>query len=238
MDNMMENTFDTILKDKLKGVSVTPSPQVWENISAGLEQKQQKKRVIYPWLGLAASVLLVSLGALWFFPMNQAQVGAVKVVNVQQTPTSTTTPSLIAQENLPKKDVTHSYEPLAMHKVAQLQQDLTLPPISVNTVEPKPSASVLQPEQQEVAVLNESPSIEPAVIPNTPKETALTSAEPGATKHAKKRIRSLSDLVNFVVAKVDNREEKILETSTDEAILSLTSLNVGPLKFKKNNTEK
>jgi hypothetical protein len=238
MDNMMENTFDTILKDKLKDVSVAPSPQVWENISAGLEQKQEKKRVIYPWLGLAASVLLVFLGAWWFFPMNQAQVGAVKVVNVQQMPTRSTNPELIALENLPEKELTHSSKPLVIHKVVQLQQELTLPPISVNTVEPKPSAIVLQPEQQQVAVLTEAPSIESAKILNTPEETALTSAEPGATKHAKKRIRSLSDLVNFVVAKVDDREEKVLETSSNEAILSLTSLNVGPLKFKKNHTEK
>ena len=234
----MENTFDTILKDKLKDVSVAPSPQVWENISAGLEQKQEKKRVIYPWLGLAASVLLVSLGAWWFFPMNQAQISTVKGLNVQQMPTRSTNPELIALENLPEKELTHSSKPLVIHKVVQLQQELTLPPISVNTVEPKPSANVLQPEQQEVAILTEAPSIEPAALLNIPKETALTSAEPSATKHAKKRIRSLSDLVNFVVAKVDDREEKILETSSDEAILSLTSLNVGPLKFKKNNTEK
>lgn len=234
----MENTFDTILKDKLKDVSVAPSPQVWENISAGLEQKQQKKRVIYPWLGLAASVMLVSLGAWWFFPMNQAQISTVKGLNVQQMPTRSTNPELIGQVNLPKKEVTHSPKPLVVHKVAQLQQDLTLPPISVNTVEPKPSATLLQPEQQQVAVLTESPSIEPATIRNTPQETTLTSAETGATKHAKKRIRSLSDLVNFVVAKVDDREEKVLETSSNEAVLSLTSLNVGPLKFKKNNTEK
>jgi hypothetical protein len=238
MDNMMENTFDTILKDKLKDVSVAPSPQVWENISAGLEQKQEKKRVIYPWLGLAASVLLVSLGAWWFFPMNQAQDSTVKVLNVQQMPTRTTNPGLITQENLPQKEVAHSSKPLVVDKVAHLQQDLTLPSSSVNTVEPKPSATVQQPEQQEVAFLTEAPSIESAKILNTPEETDLTSAEPSATKHAKKRIRSLSDLVNFVVAKVDDREEKVLETSSNEAILSLTSLNVGPLKFKKNNTEK
>jgi hypothetical protein len=238
MNNAMENTFDTILKDKLKDVSVAPSPQVWENISAGLEQKQQKKRVIYPWLGLAASVLLVSLGAWLFFPMNQAQISTVKVVNVQQMHTRSTNPELIAQENLPKKEVKHSSKPLVLHNVAQLQQDLTLPPISVNTVEPKPSATVLQPEQQEVAILTEAPSIDPAKILNTPTETTLTSAEPGVSKHAKKRIRTLSDLVNFVVAKVDDREEKVLETSSNEAVLSLTSLNVGPLKFKKNNTEK
>jgi len=182
--------------------------------------------------------LLVFLGAWWFFPMNQAQVGAVKVVNVQQMPTRSTNPELIALENLPEKELTHSSKPLVIHKVVQLQQDLTLPPISVNTVEPKPSAIVLHPEQQEVAVLNESPSIDPAIIPIAPQEIALTTAEPGATKHAKKRIRSLSDLVNFVVAKVDDREEKVLETSSNEAILSLTSLNVGPIKFKKNNTEK
>jgi hypothetical protein len=238
MYNMMENTFDTILKDKLKDVSVAPSPQVWENISAGLEQKQQKKRVIYPWLGLAASVLLVSLGAWWFFPMNQAQLSTVKVGRVQQMPTRSTNPELIAQENLPKKIVAHISKPLVIDKVAQLQQDPPLTPLSVITIEPKPSTTLLQPEQQQVAVLNEAPPIEPAKILKTPEETALTSAQPSTTKHAKKRIRSLSDLVNFVVAKVDNREEKVLETSSDEAILSLTSLNVGPLKFKKYNTEK
>ena len=233
----MEKTFDKVFKDKLGEVSVAPSPQVWENISASLEQKQHKKRVISPWLGVAASVLLVSLGAWWFFPMNQAQVGAVKVMNVQAMPTRTTEVQLTAQENLPKKELAHISKPLVVNKVAQLQQDLALPPSSVNTVDPKPSATIIQPEQQQVAVLNESPS-QPVTILKTPQETALNSAQPSAKKHAKKRIRSLSDLVNFVVAKVDNREEKILETSTDEAILSLTALNVGPLKFKKNNTEK
>ncbi len=233
----MEKTFDKVFKDKLGEVSVAPSPQVWENISASLEPKQHKKRVIYPWLGLAASVLLVSLGAWWFFPMNQAQVGAVKVVNVQQKPTRITEVQPTAQGNLPKKELAHIAKPLVVNKVAQLQQELPLPPSSVNTVDPKPSATIIQPEQQQVAVLNESPS-QPVTILKTPQETALNSAQPSAKKHAKKRIRSLSDLVNFVVAKVDNREEKILETSTDEAILSLTSLNVGPLKFKKNNTEK
>ena len=234
----MENTFDKVFKDKLGEVSVAPSPQVWENISASLEPKQQKKRVIYPWLGLAASVLLVSLGAWWFFPMNQAQVGAVKVVNVQPMPKRSTNPELISQENLPKNEELHIAKPVVVNKVAHLQQELPLPPSSVNTVDPKPSATDLQPEQQQVAVLNEAPSIEPATILNTPDQAVLANAQPSATKPAKKRIRSLSDLVNFVVAKADNREEKVLETSSDGAILSLTSLNVGPLKFKKNNTEK
>ena len=227
----MENTFDKVFKDKLVEVSVAPSPQVWENISAGLEQKQQKKRVISPWLGLAASVLFVSLGAWWFFPMNQAQVSTVKV---QQMPIRSTNPELIAQENLPKKEVAHIAKPLVIDKVAQLQQDLTVSPVSVNTVEPKPSATVLQQEQQQVAVLNQVASIEPAkAVLSGSQETAFTGAQPSTTKPAKKRIRSLSDLVNFVVAKVDNREEKVLETSSDGAILSLTALNVGPLKFKK-----
>jgi hypothetical protein len=234
MNNMMENTFDKVFKDKLVEVSVAPSPQLWENISAGLEQKQQKKRVISPWLGLAASVLFVSLGAWWFFPMNQAPLSTVMVVKVQQMPTRSTEPELIAQENLPKNEVAHIAKPLIIEKVAQLQQDLTVSPVSVNTVEPQPSATVLQQEQQQVAVLNQVASIEPATaVLSGSQETALTGAQPSTTKPAKKRIRSLSDLVNFVVAKVDNREEKVLETSSDGAILSLTALNVGPLKFKK-----
>lgn len=237
MNNTMEKTFDKVFKDKLGEVSVAPSPQIWEYISASLEQKQQKKRVIYPWLGLAASVLLVSLGAWWFFPVNQAQVGAVKVVNVQPMPKRSTNPELISQENLPKNEELHIAKPVVVNKVAHLQQELPLPPSSVNTVDPKPSATDLQPEQQQVAVLNESLS-QPVTILNTPQETTLNSAQPSAKKPARKRIRSLSDLVNFVVAKVDNREEKVLVTSSDGAILSLTALNLGPIKFKKNNIEK
>jgi hypothetical protein len=169
--------------------------------------------------------------------MNQAQVGAAKVVNVQQMPTRTTEVQPTAQENLSKNEVAHIAKVIVKEKVSSLQKDFVLTSSSVITVEPKPGATVQQSEQQEVAVLNESPSIDPAKGIYA-EETALTSAEPSATKHAKKRIRSLSDLVNFVVAKVDDREEKVLETSSNEAILSLTSLNVGPIKFKKNNTEK
>lgn len=60
------------------------------------------------------------------------------------------------------------------------------------------------------------------------------SEEDGATSNRKLRIKSVGDLVNFVVAKVDKRDEKIIRMSkTDESDNEVTGINLGIFKFKK-----
>ncbi|MFM6954794.1 MAG: hypothetical protein ACKOWL_07390 [Sphingobacteriaceae bacterium] len=232
----MENTFDKVLKDKLGEVSVAPSPHVWQNIAEKLEQRQQKKRTMYPWLGLAASVLLISLGAWWFFSLNEAQVKLGALVKVQKKPTGSSEVQLGSEENLLAKEGEHLVSVKAKLKAPLAQNVVVLANAPVTIVEPKTTAIVLQEEQ--IANLTEVPPIEPSTVRSGPEEITSAAAEPSATKRSKKRIRSLSDLVNFVVATVDTREDKIVETSSDEGGLSLISLNVGPVKIKKINTDK
>lgn len=58
--------------------------------------------------------------------------------------------------------------------------------------------------------------------------------EDGAASGKKVKIRSVGDLVNFVVAKVDKRNEKIIEVSkTDESDNEITGINLGLIKFRK-----
>lgn len=58
--------------------------------------------------------------------------------------------------------------------------------------------------------------------------------EDGATSGRKLKIKSVGDLVNFVVAKVDKRNEKIIEVSkTDESDNEITGINLGLIKFRK-----
>ncbi len=48
------------------------------------------------------------------------------------------------------------------------------------------------------------------------------------------KIKSVGDLVNFVVAKVDKREDKIIQLSkTDESDNEITGINLGLFKFRK-----
>lgn len=56
----------------------------------------------------------------------------------------------------------------------------------------------------------------------------------GATGDRKLKIKSVGDLVNFVVAKVDKRDEKIIKISkTDESDNEITGINLGLFKFRK-----
>lgn len=55
-----------------------------------------------------------------------------------------------------------------------------------------------------------------------------------AYTNRKSKIRSVGDLVNFVVAKVDKRDDKIIEVSkTDESDNEVTGINLGLFKFRK-----
>lgn len=56
----------------------------------------------------------------------------------------------------------------------------------------------------------------------------------------KKKIHSLGDLLNVVIAKVDKRDNKIIQfgggsDDDDDDLLNVTSVNLGPIKVKKQN---
>lgn len=56
----------------------------------------------------------------------------------------------------------------------------------------------------------------------------------GAQSDRKIKIKSVADIVNFVVSKVDKREEKIIRISkTDESDNEITGINLGLFKFRK-----
>jgi hypothetical protein len=56
----------------------------------------------------------------------------------------------------------------------------------------------------------------------------------GTNPNRKSKIKSVGDLVNFVVAKVDKREEKIIKMSkTEESDNEITGINLGLFRFKK-----
>jgi hypothetical protein len=80
----------------------------------------------------------------------------------------------------------------------------------------------------------------PTEAPFITKPVALTAQLPQADKAIaaapvkKRRIRSLGDLINVVVSKVDKRKDKIIEFSnTDDDEATITGVNLGIIKIKK-----
>ncbi|NNJ40865.1 MAG: hypothetical protein HKP60_08355, partial [Eudoraea sp.] len=56
---MKKNNIDHVFKDRLKDYQETPEERVWESISASLDQKKSKRRVLPLWWklgGIAAAL--------------------------------------------------------------------------------------------------------------------------------------------------------------------------------------
>jgi len=76
-------------------------------------------------------------------------------------------------------------------------------------------------------------AVEPVIT-----KPVLASTEVPAVQQAKtvkrRGIHSFGDLVNIVVAKVDKRKDKVIEfTDTDDDESTITAVNMGPIKIKK-----
>ncbi|MBT8322331.1 MAG: hypothetical protein KJO94_02535, partial [Eudoraea sp.] len=59
---MKKNNIDHVFKDRLKDYQETPEERVWESISASLDQKKSKRRVLPLWWklgGIAAALALL-----------------------------------------------------------------------------------------------------------------------------------------------------------------------------------
>jgi hypothetical protein len=80
--------------------------------------------------------------------------------------------------------------------------------------------------------INNSTPTRLALAQNNTYDRNLTDA--GANTGRIPKIKSVGDLVNFVIAKVDKREEKIIKVSkTDEGDNEITGINLGLFKFSK-----
>jgi hypothetical protein len=103
-----KNNIERLFQEKFKDFEATPSEQVWENIAAELEKKENKKRVIPFWInmkaaGIAAALILGMFTANNFtglFKLNQSKVDSITVVSTDKKPVkSSINKGEILQEN-------------------------------------------------------------------------------------------------------------------------------------------
>lgn len=102
----------------------------------------------------------------------------------------------------------------------------------VNAVQPIKLKTVTEQILAEEAAQKSNDKLKPAEV--LAQSLNDKPNEDGATSGRKLKIKSVGDLVNFVVAKVDKRNEKIIEVSkTDESDNEITGINLGLIKFRK-----
>jgi hypothetical protein len=247
MKAMSDEEVDEMFRQKLQSYEDAPSALVWKNISNELQpQKQIKSSPPRIWIAAASLILLACL-ALLFLPgkppvkLQASQSTELKPVEHKGTPPAVTPKlrepkgilflerlaSMRVESDKHVKDYKKSGKAISENiaHITQVQQT------EIQT--PNVTAEISQREEPPVLIANE------LNVENTSPASVLALAVPEQEDPVphKGKIRSLGDIVNFVVRQVDPRKEKIIEFTNHDEGSSVSSINLGLLKIKTKQNE-
>jgi hypothetical protein len=249
-DNELDNLFHSVLDDH----EIEPSAGVWQGITAQLDV-DKRKRSFGHFLRIAAGVILLVTAGVLFIPraikVNHQQPSinktAKNILPVKQSPAIIAKPVLLTADQQNKKSVKAVIAPVSSlaavkankktisHKVLPVEGTLKTENGSELTLASR-GDDLINPTAPDT----ENGIIDPVVdkvLGNNAKLVAVqlpAASKPKLALIKKRRIRSLGDILNVVIAAVDKREDKFIEFSnTDEDDATITGINLGIIKVKK-----
>lgn len=250
--DMQDKEIDQLFRSEFDGFEVEPSAAVWGNVTSQLHKKNWSLKT---YLSAAASLLILLSAGLYFVSQlkdNTKVPVQVAVAKREEPAEATIAPRVvlpkIAQSQVEKAIALNTNEISRKQKLKRVKQQHVLPVAPVLKVE-EPQQQLTQATHQSTETIKftvpdkNTPILEKIEAPedmpfktNTLAAQMVTVPKTMAVASAKKhRIRSLGDLINVVVSKVDKRKDKLIEFSStkdeDESIVS--GLNLGFIKIKK-----
>jgi hypothetical protein len=253
--DMQDKEFDQVFNSKFEDFEVEPSAMVWNNIAGKLDGKKSK-RAIMPYLSIAATILVLLTACILFMQKGNTPAQKTNKNKLTANRVKQIKPEVNQPEAQPAIVVAKSID-----RVASIIKHQTVNTFPVNkiivAVNTKVDNAVKEPEtvkpdkQQLIATVTAPASTAvKASVPDvqlTPKTVdvvapierpaVMASVENQNVAPVKKRgIHNLGGLINALVAKVDKREDKIIEFSDsddDDTESNVTGVNLGLIKIKR-----
>lgn len=250
MHPISDKELDKLFRDQFQEAEFQPSDAVWTKIASEMDGRKPAKKKGYPVsLMAAASVILVLAAGLWFYR-------SPDVIRLQGAPGQITENKKEVKPAGPAPVVPEENNGAAvpgLRPLSAAKEQLVYIPENIQAGENIPPDPGEAPADTRVAenrqripadlpvkavvtpsAANDAgqPGItEPAVPVNT---LAFAETDPADDQDvpARKKITSIGDLVNFVVSRVDHREDKIIEFIDGEEGSEVSGINLGLVKFK------
>jgi len=258
MQHIPDNEFDRLFKDRLMDAEVQPSEALWEHIAPQIVPKKKKRYAGLYWSAAATVLIAVSAGLL-FKPQERIALHA-PTVSTAVKPSSEQPVQVESQLDAVEETMNGSVTAATVkagndQALAKSQSEMT----GARLMATENNSSAMQPNDEEshhhsvaavqepaLALIQTQPAASNDAIVADQNDVAAEDPiasvaldEPAErTQESRPRIRNAGDLVNFVVDKIDKREQKFLEFRTDEdESSSLVAINIGPIKInqRKNN---
>ena len=258
---MQDKEFDDLFRSKLDGFETEPSPAVWGGVANGLDA-DKRKRKLASFFSIAASIIVLAAAGIVFIPQKQ-KPGKRKPVNYGlasvKSPVTITSAPISNKSDSVKSGIGLNQPKNKNNNLAAVKQAPALNRIANKSKSSKVDTSIQSAKPNEQLLAAVTPPKQDITNPVVPgidvplKQTIAIGDNPVAiakpaeviaqlplTKpdeapvKKKHRIRSLGDLINVVVAKVDKRKDKLIEfTDDDDEDSNVTSVNLGVLRIKK-----
>ncbi|HEY1060821.1 MAG TPA: hypothetical protein VGE44_04015 [Daejeonella sp.] len=258
MHPISDKELDKLFQQRFGELEIEPSAAVWEKITGTMDQKRRKSAFPSFWMAAASIVILISAGLLYFRPQEVIKLqGSTEIAQniedsssraeLSEPPVSIKEPfsgtqtektdlpdfsrvnaSEVKSSEYPMVQKTPVDEPEIKVPAAEPVLIAAEPVKKVNQVQPKKAIKVpnrysgdqsaldvTQPDMMAIADFSEDKII--------PDESEI---------RGQKKIRSIGSLVNFVIAKVDKREDKLIEFKDSDEGSEVSGINLGLVKIK------
>jgi hypothetical protein len=255
--DMQDKKFDQIFNQKFENFEEEPSLMVWDNITRRLDGKKANRSFL-PWLSIAATILVVATASVLFLNSGKeagTQNNNNKLIANRVKPTVSVKREVAetkhAYTTLNGKSAQTTSVAVSINKSRKLNdvpspQNVAIPvdvtPADVLDHEPlinnQPVIVTLPVTQIQVTLPDIQLAQKTSSADSGVENQAIVSGAKQDVEPAKKRgIHSFGGLINAVVAKIDKRDDKVVEFSDgdgdDDNSTTLTGINLGLIKIKK-----
>jgi len=257
--DMQDKEFDDLFRSKLDGFEAEPSSRVWAGIDAEISGNRRKK-ILAPYLSIAASIIVLVAAGILFIPQKEKVTGKHPVQNkIAKASAPLITSPMVKSQSKPvlrsravrlRETVLADNHTLPHYQKASKNLPVKQSPLPVKAVEAGDQAELAATPRTQTEVIDavapdistqiaiRQPIVETMAFKTKPPVSAVEM--PAADKRDEiaakpgKKLRSLGDIINAAVAKVDKRKDKFIEFSdTDDNGSAITAVNLGIIKIKK-----
>ena len=257
MHPISDKELDKLFQQHFGDLEVEPSNEVWEKISNKIDNKASGKRSFSIFWMAAASVIVVISAGLWFtrpveiVKLQRSPEIAQEKVEILTSPIMKEPMTEPVQDKPVRADLNPGLTEFANEKpvnsdvklvdeilqilpelkpAAEQPQQVIASTVVKKPIATQPKQSVKVPERysgdQSLLDVTQTDLIAKADIPDeqTIDEERVSTGN--------KKIRSIGGLVNFVISKVDKRDDKLIEFKDGAEGSEVSGINLGLVKIK------
>ncbi len=260
MHPISDKELDKLFQQRFVELEMGPSSAVWGKITVSLDKKQ-RKGAFSPsfWMAAASIIVLISAGLLYFSPQHVIKLhgNSEFTQNVEASSPPVEQNTLTASMTEPQKpdqtiilnspdfslestSVVKSSEDPLVQNPQLAEPEIKLPVQTESLVISSSVVKKANPVQPKKAVkvpnrFSGDQSALDVTQPDMMAKAVFIEEESDSEENelrGQRKIRSIGSLVNFVIAKVDKREDKLIEFKDSDEGSEVSGINLGLVKIK------